>query len=151
MAPNGSIAVPVIPFHKDEIPTLNVGFQNGGDFAIIEGKLKVIIVVVPVDDMTIGFRKYRKELASAPEGPIAVMNPHTGDSDYRTFYGTALSEDDVAKLKASKAVLCTIGRMRWKDSTGSYATDLYQCFGYEGQGQYNWHLAPENDAEHKLQ
>jgi hypothetical protein len=145
---------PLLPFHKDEIPTRNVGFTNGGDFPIRDWKAKVAIVVVPFGESSTVFRTYQNILNATLMVPGGVLNPHAGEIRYHTVSGPALSEEDVSKLDDGEKALCVIGMVKWKDDSGSYKTDLLQCFVAEPphpQGGFNWHINIENDAEHKLQ
>jgi hypothetical protein len=75
LPPFGHSAFPLLPLHKDEKPTVNLGYLNGGDFATLSGTLGARVAVVPLGVMLGAFRKYRKSAKATNFG--GVMNPHT--------------------------------------------------------------------------
>jgi hypothetical protein len=144
---------PLLPFHKGETPTLNVGFKNSGDFPVLDPTEKVIIAIVPFGSQT-AFQDYSSKLNAEPGVPGGVLNPHQGVARYATYHGPILTDDDVVKLTTPRVgALCALGKVGWKDSTGEYETDVAQCFVAETpqpDAGFNWHILKENDAEHKV-
>jgi hypothetical protein len=145
---------PLLPYRTGEIPSINLGFKNGGDFPIRDERMDVKIVVVPFSEYFTEFRKYRKELDFKAPTLGGVSNPHTDETNYHTYHGPVLTDDDVTKLNNAEKMLCAIAVLDWRDKSGHYQTDFLQCLVAERpfhQGVFNWHVGVENDAEHKLQ
>jgi hypothetical protein len=144
---------PLLPYHKDEKPAINVGFGNGGDYPVRPGRLHIQVLVVTTDEMLTVFPKHVSELKSHFRSGGGVINPHSGSVTYYTELGPALTDDDVSKLNNGDKVICAIAFVDWRDDTGHYETDFSQCFAAElprPNGGFNWHINPEDNIEHRL-
>jgi hypothetical protein len=141
-----------LPYRKGETPSINVRYRNGGDFPIRDGRMKVKIIIIPFIENSIVFRKYRNKLNAESSTILGVSNSHS-NIGYHTYYGPALSDEDVTKLNNAEEVLCAIGILDWRDDSGRYETDVAQCVMAEqpvAVGIFNWHVGAENNGEHKL-
>jgi hypothetical protein len=141
-----------LPYRKGETPSINVRYRNGGDFPIRDGRMKVKIITIPFSENSIVFRKYRNKLNAESSTILGVSNSHS-NIGYHTYYGPALSDEDVTKLNNAEEVLCAIGILDWRDDSGRYETDIAQCVMAEqpvAVGIFNWHVGAENNGEHKL-
>lgn len=136
---------PLIPYHKGQRPALNMGDRNVGDFVIFNSQSDAKILIVPVDKVSTVFKDNRKSLK--PQFASGTLNPHVPGFSYRTYFGSPLSEDDVAKLNANLEGICMIGITIWSDESGKYETDMCQCWG---MGDSDWHRFGENNRERKL-
>jgi hypothetical protein len=145
----------LLPFRKDAVPSVNVGFRNGGDFQVQEPRPDVKIILVDgspghIPENTC--QKNRHLVKPYSQAPWGAMNPHPPDGHYlyHSYFGNPLSEDDVTRLNSGNKDLCAIGITAWKDETGRYETDFCQCFASELDGHFMWHMLSGNNVEHKL-
>lgn len=139
-----------LPLHVGQTPAVNLAFANNGDFAVLEARLGGTLQLANKADERKVFKTYRRGIKLSP--PSGTINPRSGVLQFGTFVASfVLTEDDVSKLSTGDRFLCVIGVAQWKDSTGHYETDLCQCLTGESLSKdFNWHVLPENNTEHKL-
>jgi hypothetical protein len=145
----------MFPIRADEVPALNLGFYNGGDFHILDARWSFYMVVVPYDEVKTdkAFPKYYGQLRTAKADVIADAPPHPNPRQhfYLTFYGQKFGVSDVDGLTQSTSALYVVGAATWRDKSGSYETQFSQYLWREpSTGTFNWHLETDNQKEVKL-
>jgi hypothetical protein len=143
---------PLLPFRVGQIPSLNLGFRNAGDFTVLSSHDHGGIFVVPTASMDDAFSQHKDEVLNSPtnKGGGGVLVAHNPAGYYRTYDGPKLTPSDVKGLNHATNVLCELGSVDWTDTTGTYRTYIGQCFYRERDGSFNWHVLPENNHEEKI-
>jgi hypothetical protein len=136
---------PLLPFHKDEKVALNLGTANAGDFAIRDSVMDGMVTLADLPNLNSVFKQNRSKLK--PESHSGAINAHAGGIAYRTYIGTALTDDDVIQLNGQKKAVCLVGVSDWEDESGKYETGACNCFVV---GDSDWHSCEDNNKERKL-
>jgi hypothetical protein len=139
---------PLLPFHVNQTPTINIAYHNSGNGQIREAVLDGMVLVVEFNEAPQVFRKYGSGLN--PKGAAGTLNPHDPAYSYMSYTGAPLSADDVRGLMTREKAFCALGAVKWKDDTGNYETTFSQCLMRETGGGFNWHTTADNNVEHKL-
>jgi hypothetical protein len=137
---------PLRPFHQGQEPKINTEIENYDDIPVMDTKMAGRVVVSPVAYIDGVFKKYRNTLK--PSGGNGTLS--FGNTSYRTFSGSPLTDDDVIGLDKGEKALCTIEIIQWNDETGYYETHFSQCFAVQPTGELSMLLTPENNKEIKL-
>src|SRR5260370_12626414 len=90
---------PLLPFHKDEKPVLNIGYRNGGDFQVRDasGEAKIILFSKPLWPVPVHvFSNNRNLLRAINLG--GGFNPHTGAILYHSYFCRPLSRGDCSEM-----------------------------------------------------
>jgi hypothetical protein len=142
------------PFARGMQPAMNIGFTNGGDFAIKDGVLRAVVVVIPGSEMNKIFNRYQSKIRLSTAVRGGDVPGHDPLWRYHTFFGPELTDANVTNLSVpasdQKEVLCGLGILRWQDDTGEYETDHGGCYVKEPDGSWNWHELLENNRETTL-
>jgi hypothetical protein len=134
-----------------------MALQNIGDFPVRRSAVDAQIVLKPNSDdpnkrlriMADAFEAYTKHAKFLPFGAILPHSPTMPDFEY---HGPMLEQRDISDLGSGHAMLCALGRAEWKDDTGCYKTDYFECFIAEpAPTLFNWHQCTNiNDDEQNL-
>jgi hypothetical protein len=142
--PGQIITMPLLPFRRNEVPALNIGFHNAGKVPITSGVLSAALVVVPTESVDNAFQEYQSRITQRASGGTVVP----GDPiEFYTFVGDRLKSDDISKLRDSRDSLVVIGAIHWKDATGAYETHLARCYTAEKGSIFQWHVLSEDNRE----
>lgn len=120
------------PFKPGKVPRFLMALQNIGEFPVRRSLVAAQIVLKQgVSDpnkrlkiMTGAFEDFAKHAKFLPFGAILPHSPTMPDFEY---HGPMLEQQDISNLSAGNAMLCSLGRAKWKDDTGCYQTDFCQC------------------------
>jgi hypothetical protein len=142
-----------LPFTKDEKIGLNIGFFDAGEFSVADSKLRALIFLaseIPGKGKIGNWQMVKRQipLNHIVTGPVLL--PHISPVSYFSFFHADLTEQQANDLNSGTDQLCVAGFVTWKDETGNYETDLFQCGYMQATGGFNWHTHAETDSEHKL-
>lgn len=91
-----------------------------------------------------------------PDRSFGTVNPSPSSftsESWSTFrLGKKLSRDDVADLASfpPKKAVCLLAKADWRDDSGRYETDNFECAIREAAGVYPWHRTKYANLETKL-
>jgi hypothetical protein len=145
---------PQTPFREGQVPTLDLGFSNNGDFIVHNPDQAFYMAVVPhaavYDNL---FEKYRNHLVlNEPDWFKTDFPPHTTPHQhaYLRYHGSKLTQEDASGLNDGSEVLAVVGLAVWQDKSGRYENHFSQYLRRDQNGTYNWHLENENQREIRL-
>jgi hypothetical protein len=139
-------------YHVGEVPSMDLGFTNAGEFSVLAGSHSGFSLVM-IDKAKLNDPK---NLESRLENPLVMqcgeLLPLTRGDGYgiqhscwaTVTYETPLSETDVRALTQGEKVFCTVGKTIWDDGSGRYRTDLCRC-----QLVGNWRPCPSIDQRER--
>jgi hypothetical protein len=88
-------------------------------------------------------KAFEEFLAKAEYVPAGTLPPN--QHRYFTYEAQKLQASDIDDLLKGKAALTMMGRIRWHDDTGCYATDYIESQVVEkGEPGYNWRSDPRS-------
>ncbi len=149
IAPMDVRTSPLAPIRIGRQPTFNIGFNNKGDFPILESSLYVkVLVVSQYEGSHDVFEHHAREITSQEPNISGTLNAHTPTIVFHTFRGEPLTREQVQEMTNGRDAVCAVGIADWKDNSGRYETQLHACLMYE-EGNLAWHFGPAHNIERR--
>lgn len=132
-----------IPFYGGEVVRFNLGLSNPGDFPAVDSTIAGLLVVTPDPTATNG--DFERLLGSVQPMGCGSIGPHSPELGcFRTYQTAPITNPDSIKLNAGTLSVCLLGRSTWKDDTGNYRADFFECLSAESPTVFQWHVSSQD-------
>jgi hypothetical protein len=143
---------PLMPFRVGDLPSIQVGFINSGDFQVLKPLMGGVVQVEDDKDIQAIFPRARKKmhLVRSMGGALDPYSRAKTRDRYTFIAESPLTVDDVTGLNTARKLLCVMAVTDWRDGSGEYQTDFGQCFWCVPAIGCEWRVLPEHGDEHKI-
>jgi len=135
---------PLLPFRAGNAPTVAIEYFNNGDQPAVESFMGAGLDVVahPLSGET-EQQTWQKSALHRYVSSSGTLGSHTRGR-YITVSAQPLTPEQARGLKRGSLSLCATARATWKDDTGAYCQNSFECLYREPGGNnppvFNWHL-----------
>lgn len=143
--------VPTWPYKDGDIPITAIGISDIGSWqACTQSSGEYIFV--PISDFKDSDKMFSTFVKSADYIANGCLPPNPSYNASGTYKAPQLSAKDVENLEHRNNALCIVGRVKWKDDSGCYASDYGECQVAEpgSPSGRNWHVLKNNMKESSI-
>ncbi len=127
-------------------PKIDIGYANGGEYAVQTPKTYTILAIVPVEASSKAFSSYRDQILSQAPHTGGNLPAHAPFGEYLTYEGEPFSKEDADKVHSGKYWVCGFSIAYWSDDSGDYETDFAGCSEKATPDGKNWNWRDCDDS-----